>query len=746
MGGRGSALKVLALMATLFAVFTLRQHFVGPPAIDPDHRFNTSAAFERLERILGDETPHPVDSDANDAVRERLVGEITALGFTPIIRDQFHCSDGWRGLTCARVQNVMFWVGPPTTEPKSAVMIASHYDSVSAGPGASDDGIGIAASLEIARILKADGPKKPVLVLITDGEEIGLVGARAFVETDPFAAAIESVISLEARGVRGPVAMFETSQPNGRDIQILRADVKHPVASSLAADVYAAMPNGTDVTEYLALDIDVGNYAIGHGSRFYHTPGDNLANLDQRSLFHMGANALAGVEAFMNSAPQTGERKRIYMDVFGAFVISLPQGVSLPVGIIAALLSLLALIRSPKRSRFKAALFPPLALVFGVGFAVALSMGIAAIRPEQFFAAAHPWALRGMQNGAALLGASLVAWPLLRGTARPALMASAWLWLSVILLGSLVMPGAAILTVPTLMVAITALIAQLMGRARTAAILSTLAAVFFVAIGIQTSALGETMLFLEASAPFTAFVVLGFVLLMPMMINEDSTDSPAFAIPIFASLLITLSFALAALRVPAYSVDAPRGLSVTHIDNGRVPSFRVRGSDPVPPAMQSVAAYKAQVTGDQHAPAPAISDLSVSAIHSLSAQKIALSVTADQADMVVVSLTELPKSKREISVNTAPPVMTDRSYINCYGRACRQLGIDVSDPGAPKNSAGIDIYSYVNGMGAAGQAMIAARPDWAVAYQWGDRRRVQTRVILGENALQSPIDNPPDTR
>ena len=40
------------------------------------------------------------------------------------------------------------------TEQGPAVLLAAHYDSVAAGPGASDDGTGAATVLEIARALK----------------------------------------------------------------------------------------------------------------------------------------------------------------------------------------------------------------------------------------------------------------------------------------------------------------------------------------------------------------------------------------------------------------------------------------------------------------------------------------------------------------------------------------------------------------------------------------------------------------
>ena len=72
-------LGLFFIVVALFVAFTIRQNLIQPPKVDLFHDFNTQRAFERLQRILGDESPHPVDSDANDAVRERLISEITAI-------------------------------------------------------------------------------------------------------------------------------------------------------------------------------------------------------------------------------------------------------------------------------------------------------------------------------------------------------------------------------------------------------------------------------------------------------------------------------------------------------------------------------------------------------------------------------------------------------------------------------------------------------------------------------------------
>ena len=753
------SLKLLAVIAVLFALFTLRQSLMAPPAGDPDHIFDTEAAYARLVNILGDEAPHPVDSDANDAVRQRLLTEIKALGFTPIVRDDFHCSEGGNRATCARVQNVMFWVGdaPAENAPADAVMIASHYDSVPTGPGAADDGAGVAASLEIARILKSRALvsgklPKAVLVMITDGEEIGLIGASSFVKKDPLARYIGAVISLEARGVSGPVALIETSTPNSRDIDILGSDIQKPVTSSLAADLYAAMPNGTDVTEYLALDIDVGNFAIGSGAAFYHTPRDNLAMLDKRSLFHMGATALSGVETFLAADKAAPESQKIYMDIWGRFVIVLPQITALFVLVIGGFITAVAFIRAGKAHRWKALLYPPIALVVGVGIAFGLSWGLNAIRPEAHFAAAHPWALRGLQNIAALLGALIIYKYLARPAAKAALIASGWLWMCVLLGAAFILPGATILFVPALMIASVGLLAQILGKSPIASVIIFIAAALFVAVGVQISALGEIMLFAEAAAPFTLFIILGFILLAPLTLPDTAHDSDIAHNPdaahhngatrpvIIGAALTTLALTIAAALVPAYSVDAPRGLSVehVHVKNDKF-EYRVRGTDPLPASMNAVAPFDIGPSR-QTAKAPPLDDFDLTINTVQSYGDIALSIISPKADALTLQLDYATGMSNKVTMNGVPlfrqggkmsPMTLDKKpsvfYLNCVGRKCRDMQVTLPK----RDDSKVIIYAYQYGLGTESHALLDARPDWALPQHRGDRRRVSRTVTLG---------------
>src|SRR5437763_7827090 len=128
----------------------------GPPAPKgkdaPAAEFSAGRAGEVLQGLLGDGAPHPLGSPANALVRERVMAQLRTLGYSPEVQEGFTCQAGWG---CAKVSNVLARL--PGRQAGKAVLLAAHYDSVPAGPGASDDMTGTAAVLEVARALKA-GP------------------------------------------------------------------------------------------------------------------------------------------------------------------------------------------------------------------------------------------------------------------------------------------------------------------------------------------------------------------------------------------------------------------------------------------------------------------------------------------------------------------------------------------------------------------------------------------------------------
>lgn len=378
------------------------------PADAPVGGFSAARAEAFLGRLLADGQPRPTGSAANAAARERLLAELRELGLEPQVQAVFACSRS----SCALVHNVLARLAG-RREGGKAVLVATHYDSVGAGPGVSDDLASVAASLEVARALVAGPPlERPVVLLVDDGEEIGLLGARGFAAEHPWAAEIEAVVNLEARGTRGPSFLFETSADNDWLIRAFAGWADRPATSSIFYSVYRRLPNDTDFTVFKARGWSGVNFAfIGDVPR-YHTPQDDLAHLDRRSLQHQGQNALAAVRA-LAADPRRGPPARVgavYFDVLTARIVHWPIAWTLPLALFALLLLLVATRAAGRTGRDSTGLRPlsgPIDLLDRLSFGSALAGWLAcALALAACWAAvwAAIWALRRF-------GALPVDWP-----------------------------------------------------------------------------------------------------------------------------------------------------------------------------------------------------------------------------------------------------------------------------------------------------------------------------------------------
>jgi hypothetical protein len=317
----------LLLICVLILLGALRS-FSPPTAVGadaPDVVFSAIRAEAILRDLLQDGLPHVAGSPYNRVVRNRVIAQLESFGYQPEIQARFHCNPKFG--SCSPVENII--VVKPGTEGKSAVLLTAHYDSSWAGPGAADDGAGVAAVLEIAR-MAADFPpfRNDVIFLISDSEENGLIGAHAFAEFHPLFEQVGAVINLEARGVTGSSAMFETGSGNRSLIRLFAKSVERPVANSLTYEMYRRMPNDTDYSVYKSRGVTGLNFAFVKGVAVYHSAIDDVDHLDLGSLQHHGQNAWAMLAAL-------GERdlNRIasredagYIDLFGSLLIHYPEG------------------------------------------------------------------------------------------------------------------------------------------------------------------------------------------------------------------------------------------------------------------------------------------------------------------------------------------------------------------------------------------------------------------------------------
>src|SRR3954447_19016334 len=168
---RRPTIMLAALLIAILALMVAKSWLVEVPPLRASAtvgELDATRAKARLAAILGNQRPHPADTAANDQVRDRLIGVLTQMGAKPIVRDQIACNELYkqRGVSCARVRNVLAVLGPPTGK---ALLLNAHYDSTPVGPGAADDGIGVATLLEVGAILKGRRLQRPVLLLFNEG-------------------------------------------------------------------------------------------------------------------------------------------------------------------------------------------------------------------------------------------------------------------------------------------------------------------------------------------------------------------------------------------------------------------------------------------------------------------------------------------------------------------------------------------------------------------------------------------------
>jgi hypothetical protein len=323
----------------------LAASFIGlrPPRFKPDTasatEFSAARALAALHRILKDDTPHPIGSAANEAVRGRILDELTQLGYQPQVQTAFDCG---QFINCATVNNILARLDGTEGDPDASdsVLLAAHYDSVPAGPGDSDDGTGTAAVLEIARALKSlPAPRHSIILLIDDGEEAGLLGARAFVDFHPWAKTVRAAVNLDARGTSGPSLMFETGSADDWVIRLFAQNARRPSATSIAYALYKMLPNDTDFTTFKAAGYQGLNFAYVGSEPHYHTALDNSANVSLYSLQHHGENALPAIVALANSDLENlPQREAVFFDIFGRVLVHWPASRSLPAALIFMLL------------------------------------------------------------------------------------------------------------------------------------------------------------------------------------------------------------------------------------------------------------------------------------------------------------------------------------------------------------------------------------------------------------------------
>lgn len=278
--GPTSRQKLLPWIAVFVGTVLSIGWFLLPFADDVE-----GASIKRVERDLQTiaRAPHPTLSRELEEVRDYLIEQLKGTQASVTIQE------------VGSSHNILALM--KGTNPSGVVMLAAHYDSASEGPGASDDGVAVAALVETARILSRERMRNDLLILLTTGEESGLSGSRAFVQEHPLAREVKVYLNFEARGTSGPPVMFETRRSSPWLLDRYRK-LPRPFSSSAIVASYLTIPRdlrsrfATDIFNFERLEAAGMNFALVRGSKWYHTPGDSVDNVSWSSARHVTATAI----------------------------------------------------------------------------------------------------------------------------------------------------------------------------------------------------------------------------------------------------------------------------------------------------------------------------------------------------------------------------------------------------------------------------------------------------------------------
>jgi len=390
---------LIAVIAVAIAVAALALRTPTPrPADAPTVAFSAGRAMADIVMIA--QRPHPMGSPDASGVQEVLFARLQALGLAPSLQP-FKTPQG-------PGRNIL-GVLPGADRAAPAVLLMAHSDSVPRGPGAADDGAGVAAVLETVRALKASAPlKRDVMVLITDGEEPGLYGAAAFFSGDPARTHVGVILNLEARGDRGRAVMFETHAGADRLIRTLIDADALQGASSLMPDLYRRLPNTTDLTEAIKRGYAGLNFAVFDGFDAYHQASDTPQRLDEGSLQSLGDQVLAAAHALATARDLPGRAPdRVYADVLGRTVLQYPASAAW--SLLAVAVAAISLVAARALRERRTSLAGVTAAVLAIaGLLLALVLALVALAFLRVVLAQNHLAPLLRHSGWALAGAGLL--------------------------------------------------------------------------------------------------------------------------------------------------------------------------------------------------------------------------------------------------------------------------------------------------------------------------------------------------
>jgi Peptidase family M28/PA domain len=166
------------------------------------------------------------------------------------------------------------------------LLVGAHLDSVRAGAGINDNGTGVAAVLEIARVLRTQGRRLTVRVAFWGAEELGLFGSRAYART----VGPENVVGYLNLDVLGSPSRRYAVYGSGRLAARLLRYLERRGLPARTIDLQGRSDHAPFAQRGISVaGLFAGDYAC------YHRACDRVANVDLTALDQLAEAAAFGV-------------------------------------------------------------------------------------------------------------------------------------------------------------------------------------------------------------------------------------------------------------------------------------------------------------------------------------------------------------------------------------------------------------------------------------------------------------------
>lgn len=354
-------------VAVYIALFTglLYTHLIVPsPPEDPTSvkGINITEAWSDLQKLT--EGYHPYNSRQSDVVREWLLTRINDIleGNKVRFETKGAISQAWKPSTwktnaapvtiyndlvsnatyasAAGNEAVYFegtnlivyirgsedgendwWTVKDSSKGPRGVLVNAHYDSVSTGYGATDDGVGVVSVLQLIKYFTTPGhqPRRGIVALLDNGEEDYLNGANVFTQ-HPISRFPDTFLDLEGAGAGGRATLLRSTDA---EVTKYYKNSPYPFGSIISSDGFkrGVVRSGTNYAVYAdVLGIRGLDVAFLEPRARYHTSEDSTTYTSEASVWHMLSAALATTKGLAGDTTTDFDGKRsapVFFDLFG---------------------------------------------------------------------------------------------------------------------------------------------------------------------------------------------------------------------------------------------------------------------------------------------------------------------------------------------------------------------------------------------------------------------------------------------